>query len=204
MQNLTRRVSLLLLGALCFAAGTAGGDITASERQQALHYLEETRQGVQDAVKGLSDAQLRFKPGSDRWSVAECLEHIALVEGYVVQNVFGEFSKAPEPAPGRDAKQVDEMILAKLPDRSQKFQAPEPLLPAARWTPAAALQHFLDSRAETIAFLNRAHDLRAHVVTHPAFGPLDGYQWILGIAGHSARHTQQILEVKADPRFPVK
>jgi hypothetical protein len=31
---------------------------------------------------------------------------------------------------------------------------------------------------------------------------MDGYQWILAVAAHSARHTQQILEVKADPKFP--
>jgi hypothetical protein len=35
------------------------------------------------------------------------------------------------------------------------------------------------------------------------FGPLDGYDWILAVAAHTARHTQQILEVKADPGFPV-
>lgn len=44
--------------------------------------------------------------------------------------------------------------------------------------------------------------LRRHVIQHPAFGPLDGYEWVLAAAGHTARHTQQILEVKADPTFP--
>jgi hypothetical protein len=47
-------------------------------------------------------------------------------------------------------------------------------------------------------------DLRDHFFDHPAFGPLDldGYQWLLLISGHSARHTAQIGEVKADPNFP--
>ena len=31
---------------------------------------------------------------------------------------------------------------------------------------------------------------------------LDGYEWILLIAGHSERHTKQMLEVKANPNFP--
>jgi len=31
---------------------------------------------------------------------------------------------------------------------------------------------------------------------------LDGYEFILFIAGHSERHTKQIAEVKADPNFP--
>ena len=29
-------------------------------------------------------------------------------------------------------------------------------------------------------------------------------QWILAAAGHSKRHTEQIIEVKADPNFPAK
>jgi hypothetical protein len=32
-------------------------------------------------------------------------------------------------------------------------------------------------------------DLRDHFFDHPAFGPLDGYQWLVLISGHSARHT---------------
>jgi len=45
-------------------------------------------------------------------------------------------------------------------------------------------------------------DLRDHFFDHPAFGPFDGYQWLLLISGRSARHTAQIGEVKADPNFP--
>jgi hypothetical protein len=53
-----------------------------------------------------------------------------------------------------------------------------------------------------VAILQSTPDLRAHVVAHPALGPLDGYQWILTVAAHTERHTKQILEVKADTRFP--
>ena len=45
-------------------------------------------------------------------------------------------------------------------------------------------------------------DLRDHFFDHPVLGPMDGYQWLLLIATHSARHTAQIEEVKADPNFP--
>jgi len=33
-------------------------------------------------------------------------------------------------------------------------------------------------------------------------GMLDAYQWILLLSGHTERHTLQILEVKADPKYP--
>jgi hypothetical protein len=34
------------------------------------------------------------------------------------------------------------------------------------------------------------------------FGTWDGYQWLVLISAHSARHTLHIEEVKADPNFP--
>jgi hypothetical protein len=32
---------------------------------------------------------------------------------------------------------------------------------------------------------------------HPSLGNFDYYQWVLFTAGHEARHTEQILEVRA-------
>ncbi len=54
----------------------------------------------------------------------------------------------------------------------------------------------------TEEYLKTTPDLRAHAADSPMGVKLDGYEWILLIAGHSERHTKQILEVKADPNFP--
>jgi hypothetical protein len=187
--------------ALAVAGTAAAQNPTPAEMEKARKYLAETRKGVQDAVKGLTEAQWKFKPGPDRWSAAEVVEHLALIEDVVV-GVLGRLPQGPAPAADWDAKRVDAMLLAKVPDRSTKYEAPPQARPAARWTPEEALEHFLASRAKTAALLETMTDLRAHVIPHPVFGPMDGYQWVLAVAAHSARHTQQILEVKADPKFP--
>ena len=44
-------------------------------------------------------------------------------------------------------------------------------------------------------------DLRNHISDSP-FGPVDGYQSLLFIAGHMARHTLQIEEVMQAENFP--
>jgi hypothetical protein len=206
--------SAAILGVLSLAAGASAPlfaqsiaqptvqPITPAERENALSYLTQSREGVVAAVKGLSEAQLKFKPAADRWSVAEVVEHLALIEEIVNQGVLGKLSGAPAPTAGWDAKKVDAMVLAKVPDRSTKFQAPEPAVPTGRWTPAETLEHFLAGRAQTAAFLKSAPDLRGHVVSHPVFGAMDGYEWILAVAAHTDRHTKQILEVKADPAYP--
>jgi len=197
-----RRIgSLLLLGVLCFALA-AGQDTSSQEREQGLRYLAETRDGVTEAVKGLSEAQWKFKPAPDRWSIAEITEHLALIES-LLRNILEKLPQAPAGAPGRDVKQVDEMILSKVLDRSTKAQAPPEAVPNGRWTPTEALDHFLANRSEVTLVLRSTADLRGHVINQLFFGPLDGYQWVLFVAAHSARHTKQILEVKADPRFPT-
>jgi uncharacterized damage-inducible protein DinB len=190
--------TLLLLGAIA-----VGQTLTQADRDRGVQYLEQTRDGVVAAVKGLSDAQMKFKSAPDRWSVAETLEHIAVSEDFLFQNITNNIMKAPAGAPDRDTAKIDAFVLTAVPDRSHKAQAPEPLKPTARWTPAETLDHFLQSRAKTIAFLQSTPDLRAHVVNGPPLNqPLDAYDWLLFISAHSERHTKQILEVKADPNFP--
>ena len=192
----------VLIAGLALAAAALAQDVTQAEREKAQRYLAETRKGVEDAVKGLTDAQWKFKAGPDRWSVAEVLEHITVTEG-LVQGILDKLPQAPAPEAGFDAKKADAAVIAKMTDRSAKFQAPEVLHPAARWTPQETLEHFLAARAQTAAKLQSMPGLRAHVIPHPVFGPIDGYEWVLLAAAHSARHTQQILEVKADPNFPA-
>jgi hypothetical protein len=186
---------------LCLLAVTAAAqNITLVERQQAVQDLDESRDGVVQAVKGLSEAQWKFKPGPNRWSVAEVVEHLALIENFFLQGVCPELIKPSTPS--AETKTTDQLIVSKILDRSTKYQAPDLAVPTGRWAPQDALRHFLDERERTAAFLSSATDLRGHSVSHPALGPLDGYQWILAVAAHTQRHTQQILEVKAAPNFP--
>jgi hypothetical protein len=186
--------------------GTAafGQGLTQADRERGVKYLEQTREGVVAATKGLSEAQMKFKPAADRWSVAETLEHIVLVEDFLLQNTEEKTMKAPAGAAGRDTAKIDAMVLAMIPDRSRKAQAPPPVVPTGRWTSADTLDHFLKSRTKTIKFLESTPDLREHVEDSPLGQPLDAYEWLLFIAAHSERHTKQILEVKADPNFPKK
>ena len=200
-----KQLCLALLVCLCCLtlAQAATPELTPADRDSALKYLESTRQGVVDATQGLSANQWNFKPGPDRWSIAEVVEHIAAAEDYLEGNVTTKVMKAPARKENADVKAIDEMVLKGVPDRSHKAQAPEPLKPTNRFgSPEAALKHFLESRQRTEDFLKSTNDLRAHATDSPMGKQLDAYQWILFIAAHSDRHTKQIVEVKADPNFP--
>ena len=197
-----KTISVASLALMFTATLSFGQALSQADREKGVQYLEQTRDGVAAAVQGLSEAQLKFKPGPDRWSVAETLEHIARAEDFIFLNVTNNVMKAPAGSPDRDFVKIDAVILKMVPDRSQKRQAPPQLVPTGEWTPAETLERFQKSRAKTIEFMQSTPDLRAHAVDSPAGAPWDAYEWLLFIGAHSERHTKQILEVKADPNFP--
>src|SRR5271170_6234967 len=186
-----RKALLIMCAAVCLGPAVFGQALAQADRDRGVKYLEQTRDGVVEATKGLSEAQWKFKAAPDRWSVAETLEHIALAEDYIFGITTDKVMKAPAGAPDRDYKKVDAMILAMFPDRSHKAQAPPPIVPTGRWTPAEALDHFLKSSARTIEYMKTTPDLREHVVTDDPLGqPMDGYEFLLFIGAHSERHTK--------------
>jgi hypothetical protein len=194
---------LIALLAVIGVAAISAQELTQTEREHALQYLESTKKDVVDATKNLSDAQWTFKPGPDRWSVAQVMEHIAAAEDFIrVDFVQKKVMTLPAGEPGRDVKKIDAAVEAMIPDRSHKAQAPEPLVPNNRYgSPEGSLKHFIESREITEQFLRSNSGLRDHVMDGPV-GKMDGYEFILFIAGHSERHVKQIDEVKADPKFP--
>jgi hypothetical protein len=204
VMNMKRLILSLCLAALANSVLHAQ-DLSSEDLNRAIKYLEKTRAGVVAATKGLSEAQWNFKAGPDRWSVAECTEHIAAAEDYLMGMIQEKVMKAPARTETADLKEIDEFVLKNIPDRSKKVQAPEPLKPTNRFgSPKDSLKHFEESRAKTVAFLKNTKDLRQHAIDSPVGKKLDAYEWVLFLGAHSERHTKQIDEVKADPGFPKK
>lgn len=181
------------------------GTLTKEERDRAVEYLKQTRKDFLAAIEGLSEAQWKFKAAPDRWSIAEVSEHIAVTEDTIWKLVSEKIMKsAAAPEKAAEAKGKDEIILAKIPDRSRKAQAPEQLRPTGRWaTRAALLKDFEITRGGEITYLTETkEDLRNHFEEHPFLKTMDAYQWLIFNGAHCKRHTAQILEVKADPNYP--
>lgn len=199
-----KKISLLLSLLFLFSFAGPKNSLTEEERKTALDLLLSTEQGVFDAVKGLSDAQLKYKPAEDRWSVEDCVKHIAITEIGLWKMIEGTVAQAPNPEKRNDIKASDEQVVTMMEDRSKKVKTSEQLEPQN--TPYKsldeAIQSFKTDREKLMEYVKTTDaDLRNHVVTLP-FGSFDAYQMILFIGGHSNRHTQQMNEVKADPGFP--
>ncbi len=192
--------SLVVLSA-CQAQTLSQGD-----RDFALSALHGSRKLFLDAVAGLSDAQLKWKPDAKTWSVMETAEHIVASEEFLA----GQAQKALESPADPSKKQpkpreMDARILAGVTDRSQKAQAPERLVPKGRFRTISGLTaEFRKLRDRNIAFVRETQlDLRSHFAPSP-MGDLDVLQWYIFMAGHTERHVAQIEELKAKPGFPKR
>ena len=196
--------SVLMIAVLALAPAVQP-TISQADRDKAMTELEGSQKAFLDATRGLSEAQWNFKAAPDRWSVAECAEHIGVTEELLFKLVTEQALKGPaEPQKRELVKLQDDQIVPMALDRSQKFKAPESIQPTRRWTtPAEITSHVLENRALTLAFVNTTdQDLRNHFMDHPVLKTLDTYQWMILLSAHMRRHTAQILEVKADPNFP--
>jgi len=199
-----KRMLLFASALLMLSFLTADNSISKKERNNAAKLLKDTEKGVIKEVKGLSEAQLKFKPGPDRWSVEECVKHIAMSEQVLWQMLEGSLKEPAAPAKRSEIKVTDEELVQRIEDRSKKVKTNEKLQPEN--TPYKSMEEALDAfktdREKLITYVKSTEeDLRNHFATLP-FGPIDTYQMILFIGAHSNRHTQQIKEVKADAGFP--
>ncbi len=196
---------LLLLLAVAAAVPLCAETLTQDERDFAVSNIQASRKMFLDSIANVSEAQWKFKPAPDRWSIAECAEHIALSEDGLLELVTQKILKSEAVARENPASRAqDEAILKLVRDRGKKANAPERLQPTGRWPGREALiAHFSESRDRTIAFVrNTQDDLRSHSMPHPVSKSLDAYQWLLLVSAHVERHTAQLNEVKAHPDFP--
>jgi len=198
-------VCLLLTSALAQTVQPVTTTLTPEERETALKLFQTTHDNFIKSISGLSQKQWTFKPAPDRWSVAEVAEHITVSETTIMGLIQHPLMQSPAaPEKREQVRGKEQIILQRMPDRSHKAQAPEMLRPTGRWATEADLaKAFEDARKANMDYVRTtSDDLRDHFYDHPAFGTLDGYQWLVLLATHSARHTAQIEEVKADPNFP--
>jgi hypothetical protein len=179
--------------------------VEATERELIVEQLAQSRERLVLTVEGLTSEQRGFRPAEGRWSIADCVEHITVVEGSVLGKIQQALQSAPEPERRDDAQGKDQLILEKVPMREQRIQGPAVFMPQGRWPDFEELvRQFEATRERSVRFSAVTQgDLRNHFFPHPVLGLLDCYQWLLLISAHCERHVRQMEEVKADPGYPT-
>src|SRR5262249_47843340 len=97
-------------------------------------YMKQTEKDFLKSIKGLSEAQWKFKAAPDRWSIAEVAEHITLAEDLLSASVKDSMKKEPATAEQKEkAKGKEDQVIAMVTDRSHKAHAPDQLKPTGKY-----------------------------------------------------------------------
>jgi len=198
MKRIVLSAVLVLASTLSAFAATG---MTDDDREHLLVHFEMTTQMVAEQVRGLSAAQLEYRSSPDRWTIRECISHLAVAEPDYWRDLM---ASVKAPADMKDKKStatdadimwygIDRVVHTKTGGGHEKVETYKDM--------GVALAKFQALRATMIDYIKTTNDdLRAH-----SFGkkePIDAWQWMLEISTHAERHIQQIREIKNDPGFP--
>ena len=179
--------------------------LTKTERELAVAEMTKSQDHLLRILKGLSKEQLNFKSSPTSWSIAECVEHIAIAENNIFGMITAALKTPADPSRRPEVKISDEKLLIMITDRTNKVKTPKPFEPSGKFgSYDATLKEFKTKRAEHIKYVkNTKDDLRNRYQQLP-FGTIDGFQVLLFMSAHNERHIKQIEEVMADENFPAK
>ena len=205
-------LKLMMIGLIIFLApglGLADGDgkMSAEDREKVIKLLKESHQQTLASLETLSDEQLKFKSGPEKWSVMEVAEHIMLAEGLLFSAVERALASNPNAEWETKTKGKTEFLEKVLVNRQTKAQAPESIVPSSKLSRSELIAKLKEGHARTLKFAEETQlPLKTHTLDHPfpVFGTLNAYQWLIYIPLHNVRHNLQIDEVKANPNFPKK
>ena len=180
--------------------------MTSDERQVVLELLDSGEARLLELTAELSPAQWHFQETPERWSIAGNIEHIVVFENFILGVIRELLAQAPEPARAIGVAEKESLVMAIGHARERKIVARDAMLPVGQWTDMAEMLLEFRKIAERVrTFVAEVQeDLRGRFFAHRSLGDLDGYQWLLVVGQHRARHALQIQEVMGHPGYPAK
>jgi hypothetical protein len=180
--------------------------LTPEERSAAVAELEVSRQRLLAALEDLTEEEWRSRPSPERWSIAECAEHITAAELPLAKFLAVSATAEPSEEQRLEIRGKDGFVRRFLRDRSQRGEAPERIRPKGRFaTREETIRAFEDRRSANLAYVRETSDpLRDRFAPHPFAGVIDGYQWVLFLSAHTDRHAEQIEEIRLQFSHPER
>jgi len=173
---------------------------------------EKNSDDAQRLFGDLSEDQLNWKPAPDRWSIAQCLDHLA-----VATDKFGPYltaaiarGRAKYPVPSSPVYQPSRLggwlIKQLLPESTRRVPAPKIFRPTETAPIHGALAHFLKAHNEFLGFVRQAEGLdynktrlRSPVTPLMRYSLADAF--VITVV-HGQRHLGQAQRVREAQGFP--
>jgi 5-formyltetrahydrofolate cyclo-ligase len=156
----------------------------------------EVRREIWKTIQHLTDRQINESDSPDRWSIAQILDHLHIIESFITKKVKDTLGVHTEPP-------IQKPIHLTL-NRSRKIKSPTPI--TNEFKTMETLQNNLNASRnafETLIQQLTQEQLEQKSMSHPVFGDrMSLKQWIEFVSLHEQRHLEQIKEVKSNLRFP--
>jgi uncharacterized damage-inducible protein DinB len=164
--------------------------------------LDQARAALRGAIDAIPPALQRQRPAPDRWSAAEVLEHLGIVERIFGGRIIKAIETARSTGLSNEASNrtpLGDAIEQRMADRVNKRQAPDAAQPTGTLDVAAAWAALESNHSTLHAVITGCDGMALSQVTvdHPFFGTMTVYQWVELMAAHEGRHTAQIREIGA-------
>jgi DinB family protein len=169
--------------------------------RELLTFLDEQRQVLCAAIDGVAPSLRDRRPPNGGWSVANIVEHLAIVERRMAMRIAASIGEARNAGLGHEtstASVVNAADVARLVNREAKITTPEASQPTGNLAAPQAWTALEESTAIVRGTLVDADGLAIGrlALPHPVLGPASLYQWFVFIGGHEARHAAQIRELE--------
>jgi hypothetical protein len=160
----------------------------------------------------LSETQLNWKPSADQWSIAQCLQHLAVAtkgfDKYFSAALTNAKSKSPvSSAPAyRPTRMGGWLARHVAPESPRKLRAPKMFRPGEASAIQGSLQMFLDEQHNFMEFVRECQhiDYNKTRIRSPVT-PLIRYSladaFVITVL-HAQRHLAQARRVRGTPEFP--
>jgi hypothetical protein len=163
---------------------------------ELLDYIDRQAARLRAEFEAIPLDRRDSRPAPDRWSPAEVVHHVVIVEQRVIKRLQGLIEQARSLGPERDSSSLFKIFDPDRPAvRGERFKTSE--LSEPRGTDASRVwSDFELTRRDLKDVIRTADGLAMGEVSapHPALGPLSGYEWIAFAGSHAARHAAQIKE----------
>ena len=167
---------------------------------ELFEYIDRQHESLKAAVAAAPAADLSTRPHADAWSVAEVVEHLAVLEARLVplfEKLIAD-ARAAGLGPETDSSPIlPEFDPTRFLNRERKIVTGDATRPTGKVPLADGMAALEQIRRELKRVMLGGDGLALGTIRrpHPAFGDLNLYEWLAFVGAHTGRHTLQVREI---------
>ena len=167
---------------------------------EVLGYFAAQREVLRRAAAAVPLEYHTRRPAAERWSIAQVLVHVAIVERRIIKILGWKLEAARASGLGPELESGPVVLtfpLERVARRGEQIEAMPSVLPpddadsTAAWTALSREQESLQALLATFDGLA----LGQVSAPNPVLGELNVYEWVIFLGAHEARHASQITEI---------